>query len=242
MTPHPLLAVLLGAAAGRFPPVDGAVDVLAPLEVGSGGGLECATAFTGHAVVSTALPASAVLGRGPDGFGGAMAPDFLRWLAGPGGWIGELDLLLVAPGAGPAGDHGGAGADAVVPRRSDLEEHARVRRARALRRDVEVYGDERGLVTLGRGPAGRRELSVEVPAGAEGRGAGRSLLADALTLVPAGEPVFAAVAPGNARSLRAFLACGFTPLGSEVLLRPAVPQEGRADRCRGHAGPDGIGG
>ena len=226
MTPHPLLAVLLDAAAGRFPPVDGAVDVLPPLEDGSGGGLECATAFTGHAVVSTALPASAVLERGPNGFGGAMAPDFLRWLAGPGGWIGELDLLLVAPGAGPtgpagtAGDHGGAGADAVVPRRSDLEEHARVRRARALRRDVEVYGDERGLVTLGRGPAGRRELSVEVPAGSEGRGRGRSLLADALALVPAGEPVFAAVTPGNARSLRAFLACGFTPVGSEVLLRP----------------------
>jgi hypothetical protein len=224
MTPHPLLAVLLDAAAGRFPPVDGGVDVLPPLEDGLGGGLECATAFTGHAVVSTALPAADVHGRGPDGFGGAMAPDFLRWLAGPGGWIGELDLLLVAPGAGPgagpAGDHGGSGADAVVPRRSDLEEHARVRRARALRRDVEVYGDERGLVTLGRGPAGRRELSVEVPAGSEGRGGGRSLLADALLLVPAGEPVFAAVTPGNARSLRAFLACGFTPVGSEVLLRP----------------------
>ncbi|RIQ11374.1 hypothetical protein DY240_28965 [Jiangella rhizosphaerae] len=43
----------------------------------------------------------------------------------------------------------------------------------------------------------------------------------ALRLVPAGEPVFAAVTPGNARSLRAFLACGFTPVGSEVLLRPA---------------------
>jgi RimJ/RimL family protein N-acetyltransferase len=35
------------------------------------------------------------------------------------------------------------------------------------------------------------------------------------------EPVFAAVSPGNARSLRALLACGFTPIGSEVLLRPA---------------------
>jgi hypothetical protein len=29
--------------------------------------------------------------------------------------------------------------------------------------------------------------------------------------------VFAAVAPGNARSLRAFLAEGFVPLGSEVI-------------------------
>lgn len=40
-------------------------------------------------------------------------------------------------------------------------------------------------------------------------------------LVPAGEPVFAAVAPGNARSLRTFLATGFVPIGSEVILRPA---------------------
>jgi RimJ/RimL family protein N-acetyltransferase len=32
--------------------------------------------------------------------------------------------------------------------------------------------------------------------------------------------VFAAVAPGNARSLRAFLALGFQPLASELLLLP----------------------
>lgn len=238
MTPHPLLAVLLDAAAGRFPPVDGAVDVLPPLA----GGLECATAFTGHAVVSTALPATDVLAsdglpRAPDGYGGAMAPDFLRRLAGPRGGIGELDLILVATGTGPAdaapasgrthgapavleGDHSGPRADTVIPRRTDLEGHDRVRRARALRQDVRVYGDQRGLVTLGRGPAGRRELSIEVPGGAQGRGRGRSLLMDALSLVPAGEPVFAAVTPGNARSLRAFLACGFAPVGSEVLVRP----------------------
>jgi hypothetical protein len=45
-------------------------------------------------------------------------------------------------------------------------------------------------------------------------------LTDALLLVRKGEPVFAAVSPGSARSLRAFLACGFTPIGSEVVLRP----------------------
>jgi hypothetical protein len=49
---------------------------------------------------------------------------------------------------------------------------------------------------------------------------GRSLLEDALALVPHGEPVFAAVSPGNARSLRAFLAAGFVPLGSETIIRP----------------------
>ena len=49
-----------------------------------------------------------------------------------------------------------------------------------------------------------------------GTGEGRSLIRDALV----GEtgPVFAAVSPGNARSLRTFLALGFAPVGSEVLL------------------------
>jgi hypothetical protein len=46
------------------------------------------------------------------------------------------------------------------------------------------------------------------------------LLRDALGHVPAGEPVFAAVAAGNARSLRAFLAVGFKPIGCEVVLLP----------------------
>jgi hypothetical protein len=72
-----------------------------------------------------------------------------------------------------------------------------------------------GLVTVACGLAGRTELSVE----RTGAGEGRALIRDALGLVAADEPVFAAVAPGNARSLRAFLAAGFVPLGSEVLMR-----------------------
>ena len=64
-------------------------------------------------------------------------------------------------------------------------------------------------------------MSIEVNPEGQGRGWGRTLIAEARGLVPPGEPLFAAVSPGNARSLRAFLACGFTPLGSEVLIRPA---------------------
>ena len=47
-----------------------------------------------------------------------------------------------------------------------------------------------------------------------------SLIAEAIHLVPEGELLFAAVSPGNARSLRAFLSLGFTPIGSECLIRP----------------------
>jgi GNAT superfamily N-acetyltransferase len=81
-----------------------------------------------------------------------------------------------------------------------------------------VYGDERGVVTLGRGLAGRTELSVEVDAEVQGQGGGRQLIRDALELAPSGGSVFAAVSPGNARSLRAFFAAGFRPVASEVII------------------------
>lgn len=61
------------------------------------------------------------------------------------------------------------------------------------------------VVLLGRGIAGLLELSLEVARGRRGAGAGRALVADALASVPVGEVVVAAVAPGNAASLRALL-------------------------------------
>lgn len=206
---HPLLDRFLRAARGDFPDVDGQVLVQPAL----GRGLEAVIGFTGHGIVATALPAAAVLARGGDAFGGCFAPAFLAWLAGPTGTLGSLDLTLVGRGRG--GGH--------LPRRTDLDAHPRVRLALRLRTDVEVYADERGVVTLATGLAGRRELSIEVAADRQGQGLGRALLGDALGLVPAGEPVFAAVAPGNARSLRAFLAHGFRPLGCEVVLTPRRP-------------------
>ncbi|NUP45983.1 MAG: hypothetical protein HOW97_01505 [Catenulispora sp.] len=205
---HPLLAHFLAAAEGVFPPVDGGVTVLPELRPGLG----CSVAFTGHAFVATALAPAAVADAGPDGFGGSLAPDFLRFLAGPGGGVGTIDVILAAHGLG---------GPAALGLREDVEDHPRVGYARGLRDDVFVHGDERGFVTVASGLAGRRELSVELDDPGRVAGAGRALLRDALTLIPAGEPVFAAVAPGNARSLRAFLAAGFVPIGSEVVIRPA---------------------
>lgn len=201
---HPLLDFLTAAAEGRFPPVDGGVTVLPPLA----GGWECSVAFTGHAVVATARSADEVMAQRPDGFGGSMAPDFLRWLAGPQGFIGVLDVMLVARGTGRP----------TLPLRTDLDDHPRVQYARQYRSDVVVHGDERGLVTIGAGLGGRRELSVE--AASHNQGWGTALIAEAVGLVPEGELLFAAVSPGNARSLRAFLSLGFTPIGSECLIRP----------------------
>jgi hypothetical protein len=202
---HPLLALLTAAAEGTFPPVNGRVTVTPPLA----GGWECSVAFTGHSVLATSRAADEVMAQHPDGFGGSMAPDFLRWLAGPGGFIGVIDVMLVRRGTGHPR----------LPERTDFDDHPRVRYARQYRSDVRVYGDERGLVTIGAGLAGRREMSVE--ASTHDRGFGSALIAEAVGLVPAGELLFAAVSPGNARSLRAFLGLGFTPIGSEVLIRPA---------------------
>jgi hypothetical protein len=39
-------------------------------------------------------------------------------------------------------------------------------------------------------------------------------------LVPAGQPVWSQQAAGNARSIRAFHAAGFRPVGAEALLLP----------------------
>lgn len=203
------------AAAGRFPPVDGQVVFVPPLKPG----LAAVLSLTGRAYIASDLRSSDLDGLPLDGFGAALAPAVLLRLAGSSGVIGVVDATLVARATGIS--------EGSPPLRVDLDGHPRVQHARSLREDVQVYGDERGLVTVGRGLAGRTELSVETAAG-RAPGTGRSLVRDALGLAKQGEPVFAAVSPGNARSLRAFLSVGFTPVGSEVLIR-FQQDSGRAD-------------
>jgi hypothetical protein len=204
---HPLAAILTAAAAGRFPDAAGAVEVFPP----DADGTHAVVELTGHSYVLTDRSAVDLLALGADGFGGCTHADVLRWLAGPDGWIGSLDAVLVAT-ARP-GER--------LAERSDLDHHPRVERARAHRREVRVYGDDRGLLTLGRGLVGRLELSVELhDETRRGDGAGRAVIGAGLAVAPSGELVWAQVSPGNAASLRAFLAGGFVPIGSEVLLKP----------------------
>jgi hypothetical protein len=212
---HPLAAVLVDAAEGRFPPPDGSVEILPPDDAGTWAVVE----LTGHGYVLGEVSGEDLDALGADGFGGVSHPDVLRFLAGPGGWIGCHDAVMVCrtgtSGVAPLAVHEG------------LAEHPRVRRARSHRSDVVVLGDETGLAVTGRGLAGRLELAVELldPATA-GSGAGRRLIQGALAALPPGEWCFAQVSPGNAASLRAFLACGFTPIGSEVLIHPATGGRG----------------
>ena len=201
---HPLARVLHDAARGSFPLVDGRAEVLPPDSAGT-----CAVvSFTGHAFLLTGLSKEAFADLAPDGYGAANHPLLLLRIAGKGA-IGSLDVVLVRTGAGGS---------TTLADRADLEHHPRVERARHHRRDVRVLGDARGFVTIGRGLVDRIEMSVELLDHLHGQGAGRQLIEAGLHAVPPDELVFAQVAPGNAASLRAFLACGFRPIGSEVLI------------------------
>ena len=172
-------------------------------------GLEAVVAFTGHSVIASRLGEQDFADFRPNGFGDALAPEVLLRLAG-GGTIGVNDVTLSARGTG-----GGT-----LPATTLWDDHFRVRHARQLRTDVAVHGDERGLITLAAGTAGRTEMSIEVIDSLHGTKVGRAMIAEALALVPEGEWVFAAVTPGNARSLRSFLSQGFTPIASEVNIVP----------------------
>jgi hypothetical protein len=102
--------------------------------------------------------------------------------------------------------------------------HPRVARALRYRSDVRVWASDHGVLILGRGLAGRWETAIEVHEASRNNGHGRALAIAARHLVPDGRPVWAQVAPGNAASLRTFLAAGYTPVGSEVILTPFPPE------------------
>jgi hypothetical protein len=207
---HPLRVVLDDAAAGRFPPADGRIDVFPS----PGDTADAMVAFTGHFVLAADIDPAAVAARAPAGdFSIPMSAAFLEWVAERlGSSPGTHDVLLAAP-ADP-------GAAASIPlREADDLDHPRVARAARDRRDVRVFvaDDGAGVVVVGRGVCDRWEVAYEVDPGVQSRGLGRALVGAARRLVPPGETVWAQVAPGNAASLRSTLAAGFVPVGAEVL-------------------------
>jgi GNAT superfamily N-acetyltransferase len=213
MAEHPLGRRLVDAANGTFPAADLAVEVVGPPP----GQADAVVAFSGHNLIAAPVDPGEVRTHLPDDDpGGPMSAPFLAWLGTHlGSAPGSLDVVLVAAGTGG----GGAG----LARRDDADATGRVARARVHRSEVVVHADleGNGIVILGRGLAGRLEVSIEVPEAHRARGIGTRLARAALGLVPPDELVFAQVAPGNVASLRAFLAAGYRPICSEVLfLRP----------------------
>ena len=214
---HPLRGILVDAVDGRYPPVDGDVELHSADEHGT----EAIVEFTGHAVVlSEVCSLDELLRLGADGYGGATHPDVQRAVAGPTGHIGCFDLVLVTRGRGGVVREG-------FSRRDDLADHPRVARALEHRRHCEVLASAHGVSVVGRGLVDRREVSVELFTDApRGRGTGRELIEAGVDLVPADEIVFAQVSTGNVASLRAFLNCGFRPICGEIL----VHRDGRTLR------------
>lgn len=210
-----LADVLRAAAEGRPPEPDGSVDVLP--QHGRAAGV---VAFSAHFVVSADVDHQWVRDQLPPGdYSAPLGARFLVALADRiGADIGSIDAVLSATDLGDSRAAELAdGLEEIAAR-----EHPRVVRALRYRDDVRVWRtpDGAGHVIVGRGLAGRWETAFEVEPAARGHGLGRRLAAAATALVPAGEPVWAQVAPGNAASLRVVLAAGYRPVCGEVLLPP----------------------
>jgi hypothetical protein len=203
-----LAALLDGVAAGRYPSADGSVTILPQPSPRDSGVI----ALTGHSVVFTDIDPAWVRGQLPPGdLSGPLLPPFLQALCAQAGRrVNNIDMLCVAaPLPGP-------------PQLALTQEtragHPRLARALRYRDDVLACDTPGGMVLVGRGVAGRWEVAVEVEPGYRGKGLGRELAAAARHLVPENAPIWAQIAPGNAASVRAFLAAGYRPVGAEALL------------------------
>ena len=204
-----LREILDAAARGVFPPPDGRTTVLPQPSPRDAGVLS----FTAHSVVFVDEDPDRVYGAlravDSDPLSASMNPRFLAALMERTGRTAEtIDAMLVAaplPGGPP-----------LPLREIEDRDHPRIRYARRRRDGVRAWSADGGILVLGRGVGGRLEVSVEVDAAARHLGLGRRLVTAARHL--AAEPVWAQVAPGNARSVRAFQAAGYVPVGAETLL------------------------
>ena len=207
--PGTLRNFLDAAARGVFPPPDGATTVVPQHSPRDAGVL----AFTAHSVVFTDEDEGwvrAALEAVPcDPLAATMNPRFLAaFMERTGRSNDTIDLLSVGtPLPGPP---------ALALTELADPGHPRVAGSRKRRDGVRAWAADGGVLVLGRGIGDRLEIAVEVDEDVRHRGLGRALAAAALHL--ADEPVWAQVAPGNARSLRAFQSAGYRPVGAEALL------------------------
>jgi GNAT superfamily N-acetyltransferase len=198
-------------ADGHVPPADASVTVL-PAPPGARAVVVGGTAW--HVVAADVDPSWVAAQVAHDPLAAPLGARFLAALADRiGVEPGIVDALLVSPPAGAA--------PGIDLRPAELD-HPRVRRALLHRSEVRIWATPDGgaLLTLGRGVAGRWEVSLEVEPSARCRGLGTALAVAAPAFVPDGAPLWAQVAPANTASLRAFLAAGYRPVSAEVLFGP----------------------
>ena len=244
-----LAELLAEVAAGRFPPPDGEVTVLPQPSARDAGVLS----FTAHTVVFTDEDPAWVRAQIPAGdLSAPLLPQFLQAIClRTGRRVNNIDLLCVTtPLAGPpplrliplaetVGSGAAAGrsqpAGAALPTQTVMAAppatpapvrpptHPRLARALRYRDEIRAWTTPGGILLLGRGVAGRWEIAVEVDPGCRGQGLGRELATAGRHLMPEGAPLWAQIAPGNAASVRTFLAAGYQPVGAEALLPLVTP-------------------
>ncbi len=226
-----LAALLARAAAGQFPIPDGSAVVLPqPSERDAG-----VISLTGFALIFADTDPAWVTAQLPPGdLSGPLSASFLHALSERlGRRSHSVDMLTCAaplPGRPPPDlkltelTSGPPLAGSGQPGTTAEQAHPRIRRALRYRDDVRAWQAPGGVVMLGRGVAGRYEVAVEVDTAHRGLGLGARLAAAARHLVPDGVPLWAQIAPGNAASVRAFLAAGFRPVGAEALLSRDLPE------------------
>jgi hypothetical protein len=206
MVDHPLADILRRAGQDEFPDW-GPITVLpAPPHLNG-----AVVAFSGHTFIAADVEPGEVRAHiGENPLTGPVLPSFLEWLSSEiGARAGMIDVVLAARGTGAP--------DPVLKEEPGWREYERAQHGARLRRELSGWTAEGlGLILIGRGLVDRWELAYEVAPDAPA-GSGRMLASLALGLVPQGEPLFAQVAPGHARSLRACVAAGYRPIGSEIL-------------------------
>ena len=206
---HRLTELFDRLARDIYPPRDGAVEIVDSPP----GKTDAVVAFTAHHVVAGSVDADLLRNQLEGGdLETAMSPAFLTWFGGQlGSEPSAMRVVMVAKGTGEGST------DLIL--RDDLSGHLGVADQLVNRENIQLYSDGYGqsVLILGDGLAGRRELSVQVPASQRRAGTGRRLVRSAIALTPRGAPLFAQVSAGNAASLRAFYNAGFRPIGAEVL-------------------------
>ncbi|HEY2205916.1 MAG TPA: hypothetical protein VGH99_15700 [Pseudonocardia sp.] len=211
---HPLAAIFNRAALGSYPKPDGTIESVGPLD----GPCDSITVFSSHVVIAADVSDQWVRDHTP-----------ARWDADRAD-LGNVLVQLVLdmshqlgqPAAAPStlcaashqaaivhGDltRGGEAQPAWAAYRTDIESH----------RYRSVGGN--GTIALGRGPAGRQDLYIEVDQDSTNSTSrtSRELLRTAKSLVPTGTGLFGSAQLHDTRVLRSVIAAGFEPVAMEVL-------------------------
>jgi GNAT superfamily N-acetyltransferase len=203
------LADILAAASMGHMPRPGAGPTIVPQPSPRDAGV---IAFTGHSVIFADVDEGWIRSRLPeDDLSASLNPPLLSALEERmNRRVDTVDMLALAT---PCRDR-----PSIPLTEVPAANHPRIERARRYRDDVRVWTCPGGVLVIGRGVAGRWEVAIEVDPGCQGRGLGRTLARAARHLTTLS--LWAQIAPGNAASVRSFIAAGYIPMGAEALLTP----------------------